>query len=210
LELKQFSNPQVHFVYEVELESKHLAESIQISFNTIQNAELCIAEVSFHTELVGPYKGILMGYQELITGKPVEVLDRLTPKELDFFLRDDTKVPAIEYYAKELYEILSIGELITKKLGVGGKEVVKLYDLAQNGPFLELSFSEQIEFFEEFCSGHIYSNKETPDLFFDVEDIDDDKIYLIGRGSVTATRLEELERQFNIEFKTNLIFKIVN
>jgi hypothetical protein len=210
MELKQFPKLQVHFVYEVELESKHLAESIQISFNTIQNEELCIAEVSFNTGLIGPYRGILMGYQQLITGKPIEVLDRLTPKELDYFLRDDTKVPAIEYYAKELYEILSIGELITSKLGIGGKEVVKLYDLAQNGPFLELSFSEQIEFFEEFCSSYIYSSKDTPDLFFDVEDIDDDKICLIGRGSVTATRLEELEKLFNIEFQTNIIFKIVN
>ena len=210
MELMEFKKLQDHFVYEIELEVKHLAEPVKISFNTVQDEELCLAEVLFDTDLVGPYKGILMGYQKLISGKPVEVLDRLTPKELDYFLRDDTKIPAIEYYSKELYEILSIGELITKKLGMGQKEVAMLYDLNQNGPFLDLSFSEQIEFFEEFCSSFIYSSKETPNLFFDVEDIDDEKISLIGRGSVTATRLKALEKQFNIEFDTNLIFEIIN
>jgi hypothetical protein len=205
-----FTKSVEHFHYEVVLESKHLNDSVHIRFNTVEGEEVCIDELCISSGLTGPYKGVIVGYQELITGKPVEVLDRLTPKEIDYYLRDETTVPAFEFYGKELYEILSIGELIMEKLGNKDKENSSLFDVSLDGTFKELSFSEQIEYFEEFCSTFIYRNPKFINIFLDIEEVEEESLVLSCEGKIVPLQLLAIEEKFNEEFETSFKFKLLD
>lgn len=192
--------------FSVEFRPKNLNCVINISYSLEQADELCLKEIFVETDLSGTYLGVLNGYLSLVFGKPVEVLDRLSPKELDYFLRDENSVPAFSYYTKELYEILSVGELIIKQIKGKPAEIEKIFNQGEHGEFHELSFSEQIEFFEEFCSKRVYPEVRFQNIFMDIENIEDGRLVYSSRFVYPNELIEEIQGLFNREFLTNLKF----
>jgi hypothetical protein len=100
------------------------------------------------------YKGanenfILNSYLNLLMNRGVAVLDRVSIKELDYFLRD---IPSQPYFSKITPELLKILELGEKIKGIHlmshDKEEV-VYDEKTHGPFEFMSYGEKLELIEE-------------------------------------------------------------
>lgn len=131
--------------------------------------EKVIRNVRYETSHSTEQLGMIDLYFQLIEGRALESLDRVTAKEFDHFLRDDSKKSIFEFYDDKFYEILAIGEEIlntvqpkdeSKRIFVGGEE-----------EFFELSFSSQVEIFEEFFSDSVYKHPLFHTIEYDVLDV---------------------------------------
>ena len=165
--------------FKVQAQLNELKVDVVVEFNTKQEDELLITDLSFDTTLSGEYLAVMDAFFEIINNKPLEAIDRVSIKELDYFLRDENSTPAFKFYNKELYEILSIGEDL-QKAGLPKKEE---YSLVHNpelqGDYFDLSFSEQIELIEEVSAKHFYNDLNFRGLYLECDDIDDRVIQLI-------------------------------
>lgn len=137
-----------------------------------------IVQLNYKTALVGPYLGILDGLISLYQDKALQAITRITAKELDFFLRDRTSIPSVSYFDPKFYEILSIGKYINDT-HYKNEDKVKLLSSEFDGEFIDLSFSEQIEIFEEFLAKIIYKNSKFTNFRFDLEDVSTKGVIII-------------------------------
>jgi hypothetical protein len=184
------------------IELKRLACWIDVSYD-IQNAsEVCIQNLQYNTDLKNDYLGVLDGYMSLCEGKPIEVLDRITPKELDYFLRDKANEVSFEFYSAEIYEILSLGEKIYQLIN-GEKIKPPFYAISLYGDYTGLSFSEQIEWFEEFCAEFIYPDTEVE---MSIEDITETDFIFSGTIKLELDFVRYVENKFNTQFFTKMKF----
>jgi hypothetical protein len=140
---------------QLELPLSRLHAVVIISFQTQQEEELILKKMHYTTNLTGEMLGILDAYVTLAQNKPVEAVDRLTVKEIDFFLRDRPQESIFSHYAQELYDILSIGESLKRSL-IGEKEILPLHQPDEFGTFSELSYSEQLELIENILGEYFY------------------------------------------------------
>ena len=108
-------------------------------------------------------------YFQLIEGRALESLDRVTAKEFDYFLRDDTKEGIFEFYDDKFYEILSIGEEILKSIKPKD-DFTRIFNGGEE-EFFDLSFSSQVEIFEEFFADTVYKHPKFHKIEFDVLDV---------------------------------------
>lgn len=117
----------------------------------------------------GEYNNLIKHYFDLIDGQLVSAVARIRMKEFSAFLK--LKGIELQFYTKEHYEILSIGELIYKdyKKSDGPNSF--------SGNFFTLSYSEQLDWLEEFLSEHIYLDKHFSNVEFDFE-VEDGHIYI--------------------------------
>ncbi len=185
----------------------HLGSFITLKLRAQMQDELMLREIRYYSPLSGIYLGILDGFIQLIKDKAVEALDRLTPKELDYFLRDANTEKAFEFYTREIYEILSVGEMIYHYF-YPKEKTTDFYNKEEQGEYSELSFSEQIEWFEEFMSKFIYPNPAYKDLVLDIIDINKDTIFINSKYEFSNNELRYIVEKFNAEFLTNYHFSL--
>lgn len=178
---------------------KHSAY-IELAFDiTKRDGDEYFVNLSYKTALATPYLGILDGLVQLFQGKAIQAVERITAKELDYFLRDSQSIPALSYYDPKFYEILSIGEMINKKR-YGEKTARTFLFEEYDGLFFELSFSEQIEFFEEFLSRFIYKNEKFLGIQFDLEDVNDNEIRILTSQNISQGGIDVFLKIFKEEF----------
>ena len=171
---------------------------IEINYYISQkDGEDYFEHLTYKTALLGPYLGIIEGLFSLCLDKPTEVMDRITAKELDHYLRDTPSNPSVEYYSQEFYEVLSIGEKLLKS--IYKKEEDQLIYEELDAAFFELSFSEQIEAFEEFLSKHMYKDLLFRDMFFDLADCDDREVLITSNQRLKDDQKSEFLKQFKKE-----------
>jgi hypothetical protein len=189
------------------LQFEYLEFDLDIDYTTRQTEELYVDDLVYSTDTSDDNQNlkIIDFFFELLNGKPVEVFDRITVKELDFYIRSNRSIPAFPFYSQEHFEIVSIGKKIYNH--IAGKSLKKtiFYDLSRLGSYSDLSFSEQIEYFEEFCSVFIYPMAIYKEVDLTICDIGDNDIVLEGR--VVNNLLKKMEAEFNREFQTKYTFK---
>lgn len=195
--------------FQVKVHLQNLNVDIEFEFNTQTKDELLLSDISYKTSLSGEYLAVLDAFIEIIDNKPVEAIDRVSIKELDYFLRDTNAEPAFKFYNKELYEILSTGEEIQKTALPKVEEYSLVFDPSANGDFFDLSFSEQIDLIEEVSAKHFYCDLNFEGLYIECLDISDRCIELSLSSGFTKhqSRIESLIStelclsNYNIAFK---------
>lgn len=160
--------------------------------------DLFIVDLKYKTALDGIYLGLLDGLIELYQGKALEAISRVSARELDHFLRDDPKVPAVSFYNAEFYDVLSLGSKLVKKI-VGHEKKELLLHEEYEEEFSELSFTEQIELFEEFLAKRIYPLKSYQGIKFDLVDVNAGEIFIEIRGRALGENKAEFVQNLSVE-----------
>ncbi len=156
---------------------------------------------------------VLIAYLSLLQGTALEAIKRISAKELDYYLRDDSSKSFFEFYGPEVYKILEIGSKIyNHHLNFSIED--KIFDPKNAGNFLELSYSEQIEVFEEFLSKYIYPNTLYSLQDFEIE-INARSITILYRGEKIDKRLESIFREklpleFYLSSNIEILIKQIN
>ena len=119
--------------------------------------ELLVEQLYYHTNLASQDLAVLDAYVAICQGKPVEAIDRLSSKEIDFYLRDDAKVASFAFYPSELYDILVVGEELKKIAFFKETQVKPHLDTSLYGEFFELSYGEQLELVEDVLGEYYFS-----------------------------------------------------
>lgn len=133
---------------------------VEIFYKLEQLEELMLKELYYNTALTGDELAMMDAYASLCQNRPLEAIDRLSAKEIDFYLRDDMKVSSFSYLPNELFDFLSIGEEL-KKLQQTEKKILPHLDIDSFGHFVDLSTSEQFELIEDILGEFFFS--EFPD-----------------------------------------------
>ncbi|MDP7320066.1 MAG: hypothetical protein QF441_05625 [Bacteriovoracaceae bacterium] len=202
---EEFPHDKEHISLELDL----LESKLDIFFSLEQRDELYFQFLCFKTQLKGPYLAVLDAYFEILMHRSFESINRVSLKELDYFFREDHSQPSFSVYTPELFEIIGIGEkLLASQIKITKEE--KIFEKSSCGEFSELSLSEQIEFFEEFCSHYIYSSKSFKDVYLTVEDYTEDGLVLSSKNKITFEKLLEVERLFQSVFECQIKLILVN
>lgn len=165
------------------------------------NGENCLIKVRYFTAISSESLGLIDAFISLILGKPVDVLDRVTPRELDYYLRDTTDKASFEYYTDELFKIIGLGEFLYKSISGIDEKRYRLID--ETGQlFFDLSFSEQVELVEEFSSKYIYPR--TNFLELDVSDIEDGILHLSVSDHNELKKFDKLLADLSYELGIDL------
>jgi len=174
------SSPQHKFVgghlfdHKIEVNLPHHKSAMTLYFKVEKAEDDLLKEISYMFKKDSENKGMFDLYFQMIQGRAVESLDRVTTKEFDHFMRDASADPIFKYYDDQFYEIIGIGEEILRYLHPK-KKIKRIFEGSKEY-FLELSFSEQIEIFEELFVKHIYNHPRFHDLEIDIVDITKDKV----------------------------------
>ena len=160
-----------------------------------QEDELLVEKMYYATQLSQLNLAILDAYVSICQGRPVEAIDRLTSKEIDFYLRDNSKQATFDFYPSELYDILSIGEEL-KKIAFGTTVEIRPHlDTNVFGIFKDLSYSEQLELVEDILGEYYFTKYPKLAGRLVCEDILDEKLIFSLKQ----------ESQENLEFKNELL-----
>lgn len=152
------------------------------------------------------FNALIVSYIHLLEGVAIEAVKRISIKELDYFLREDPKNSAFSFYSPDLYKILQIGQDLYKKHFPD--QIISEEDLFDNISlsFFDLSFSEQIELFEEFLAKYIYSHPLYKKQEFELEEVKDQTIMLKYSGELLNHELKNLiMKMVQKEFTTSVI-----
>ena len=137
--------------------------------------------IDFKNPLDEDLKKLTLAYLKLLDGVAVEAILRIGLKEFDYFLRVDPKISSFSYYSSELYKILEIGEFISK-IFVSKAEETPFFDINIDGIFSDLSFSEQVEFFEEFLAKYVYTKEFFSGQSFEFQDLNEKQFIISYSG----------------------------
>jgi hypothetical protein len=190
---------------QIKLSLSHSGLELTIGYNTIQLGELIIQDLCYQANVETDFLKIVDFYFELLNGKPIEVFDRLSLKELDAFINDGKRGSVIGPYGVEHFEILKLGSSIYNKVVESSKSEDVLFDPVICGKFTDLSFSEQVEYFEEFLAKFIYPDVQFKNIEIEIIDITPDEV--IVESVATEKILRQIENMFNKEFYTRFKFK---
>lgn len=187
---------------QVSINLSHNNAKLRVSFTTVDiNDEVCFELISYKTDLLGPYLGLLDGFVALMHKRPLEAIDRFPAKELDYYLRDEPSVASISGLDEKFYEILGVGEEIKKSYF----KIDKDHSPKLKQEFLTMSLSEQLEFIEEVFAFHVYgSNSDLKNL--EVLDVEENCIFFSGTDSSLSTKVQDLlvpilKADINVEIK---------
>jgi hypothetical protein len=166
---------------------------VRVFYSTKKTDEIYFDELCYTTEIEGDELGYIEAYINLAQGKPVEGVDRISIKEFDYFLRKENSVPSFSHYEPEMFDILSIGEELRKK--IIPRVIVEefILNLENDGPFEELSYSEQLDYIEEFLAKYIYSEKKFEAYSFDFEIDSDIVITVASTGLLSKDNMSFIE-----------------
>ena len=159
----------LEFSHKIHVSLDLLQVDLFIYLNLVDEGELIVRDVHYELSRNIDQLGMIDLYFQMIEGRALESLDRVTSREFDHFLRDDSKIGIFEYYDDIFYEILGIGEQILKTLKPKDTSE-RLFDGGEE-EFFDLSFSSQIEIFEEFFSDTVYKHPMFHSIEYDVLDI---------------------------------------
>lgn len=187
----------------IKIELEHLDTLIEVFFDTRKDEEVVIDKVEYITSYEGIYLGVLDLYFQLLLNRAVEALDRVSPKELDFFCRTDGATPAFEYYNHEIYNILTIGEKILKK--VMPKEEKEICLLDDNECFFDLPYAQQFELIEELCSHTFYKDAKYTELELDLVEVSGKTILLKSNMQLNVGDLKTYFKKYLIPQKTFIL-----
>lgn len=138
------------------IDFKFFEITYSVSFDTyLEGEDLFISEIQYY----GPKEDIILnGYLNLLIKRGIEVLDRISIKELDYFLREDNKTPYFDKISPELMKILELGESIKTKFSKSNSKSFLIYNPEIHGPFELMSYGEKLELIEEaFASENLKS-----------------------------------------------------
>lgn len=164
------------------------------------NGEDVLVKFNYYTSLEQDYLGILDGFFELLQNKPIEVIDRIRAKELDYYLRDFNDKSAVSFYDSHFYEILSLGKKTLDKYL--GKEKKDLLYMDYDTDFELMSFAEQVEMFEEFLAKCVYPYKKYEHLKFDLDDFEDNILKINLNENLSKELRQDI--QFKLKSEMNL------
>lgn len=157
------------FTHKIHLDLSLLGLDLFVYLELKDEGEQVIRNVRYETSGPNEFLGMIDLYFQLIEGRALESLDRVTAKEFDYFLRDDTKEGIFEFYDDKFYEILSIGEEILKSIRPKD-DFKRIFDGGEE-EFFDLSFSSQLEIFEEFFADTVYKHPKFHTIEYDVLDV---------------------------------------
>lgn len=194
----ELNNPDIKYLFKLDNLNTYIEVFIILEK---KDGEDFIKSASYKTALSGAHLGLVDGFFSLVNGKALEILDRVSAKELDYFLRDENNVPSIPFYDPKFYDVLSIGEKTLKKFfeKTGETFLYEEYDT----DFFEMSFTEQIEMVEEFLSKTIYKLEEYSKIQFDVEDTDNNILKISCSNPMDEGKQEKFKALLLKETKVN-------
>lgn len=203
-DLPNFKKDQI-FDNKVSIDLAHNQAKLIISFNTIIiSDEVCFDQISYQTDLCGPYLGLFDGYVTLMHKRPLEAIDRFPPKELDFYLRDIPTISSISGFDEKFYEILGIGEEIKKFYF----KIDKDHTPKLKQEFRKISLSEQLEFIEEVFAYHIYSSASEFNSL-EVVDVENDTIVFENQSN-KKININDLTIFINKNVSSNLSVQVLD
>lgn len=173
--LNHFKAPQKRFegdkkfTHKIHIDLTLLQRDLFVYLELKDEGEMVVRNVEYEIAGDCEFLGMIDLYFELIEGRALESLDRVTAKEFDYFLRDDTKIGIFDFYDDKFYEILSIGEEVLKSIKPK-EDFKRIFDGGET-EFFDLSFSSQVEIFEEFFSDTVYKHPKFHKIEFDVLDV---------------------------------------
>jgi hypothetical protein len=168
----------------------NLKTKIDIHFDVDSSSELVLQNASFELLDQVVYRGAIDLYFSLIDGRAIESLDRVTNKEFDYYLRDDLKIGVFEFYDNKFYEVLGIGEAILNFLKPKNEGPTPLMVSNLEDRFFTISFSEQIEYFEELLARYVYGHIRYSELEIEIDDVVEQRVLV--NISAREKGLEEL------------------
>lgn len=173
---KKTHNPDQTYHHKIHIDLPMHQVDLFVYLSVFNEGEDIVRNISYELSRDIEEKGIIDLYFQLLEARALESLNRITTKELDYYLRDDVKKGIFDYYDDKFYEVLSIGEEILKVLRPTDTKV-KIYKGSEED-FFELSMSGQVEVMEEFFAETVYKHPKFHKIDFDVLDIDKYKISL--------------------------------
>ena len=202
-----FKNPRKDLSH-LRVELSRNEQYINVYFSTVHEQELLFNELFYETEAKGELLGLIEAYFCLIQGKAVEAVDRLTMKELDYFLRKDNAIPSFDYYTPKQLEVLSVGEELRRFIIPSVELENIVFDSSVNGDFFDLSYSEQLDYLEEVFSKHIYSNSSFDDCHFDFE-VEESLIYINSKVKLDSTKIDYIVSNIKTELSLKKEVQII-
>lgn len=139
----------------------------------------------------------------LFNGRSIEIIDKIGHKEFDHYLRLDQTKSVFSHYPSELYELLSISEVIKEKLT--SKKVLeqKVFEEHLHTDFDLMGMSELYELAEE-----VISELFTKVIFNAYELIETSEVqglHIIFKAKdLTSNQINECIKIFNKEFSNKL------
>lgn len=173
---KKTHKPDLTYHHKIHIDLPMHQVDLFVYLSVFNEGEDIVRNISYELSRDIKEKGIIDLYFQLLEARALESLNRITTKELDYYLRDDVKQGIFDYYDDKFYEVLSIGEEILKVLRPTDKKQ-KIYNGTEED-FFELSMSAQVEVMEEFFAETVYKHPRFHKIDFDVLDVDKYKISL--------------------------------
>lgn len=145
----------------------------------------------------------------LMQGRSIEIIDKISAKEYDNYLRLDRTKPAFTHYPTQLYDLLAITEKIKGELT--GKKVTKqrVFESSLHGDFDLLSLSEKYELAEEIISELMTKVLADATEKIEIIEIEGSK-FSFDFSKISATQIEHILELVRDEFseKITLLYKI--
>lgn len=120
---------------------------------------------------------LLNAYLNLMLNRGLDMLDRISVKEFDYYLRKDPQRPYFDKISKELLELISLGEQIKKIHKKNKSKETKIYDVKKYGPYEFMSLGEKLELIEE-----VLSHSSLVNFNLACSNVEDKTVYLRGEN----------------------------
>jgi len=153
----------------VEHKVGNISYSFAYSFHKLGD-DLFIDEVFYYSVSEHTY---INAYLNLLIGRGLEVIDRISVKELDYFMRSDNSVSSFDKISKEILQIIEIGEVIKNVHITKAKNENKVYNQLIHGPFEFMSLGEKLELIEE-----VLAHPFLKDFELECTNVEDKVVYL--------------------------------
>lgn len=179
------------------IDFKFFEITYSVSFDTyLEGDDLFISEIHYY----GSKEDIILnGYLNLLIKRGVEVLDRISIKELDYFLREDNKEPFFDNISPELMKILELGERIKTKFSKSKYKSIVIYDPKIHGPFELMSYGEKLELIEEAIASDNLKNFQLECI-----DYDNDNLKITSSIKITDKDILSIESDLSKLLSRNL------
>ena len=133
-----------------QLEIKLFNQSFIISYKFYsKDDDLFIDEIFYFSD---QENFLVNAYLNLLKNRALDVLDRVSVKEFDYFLREDNSKPYFNKISKELLELIGLGERLKSKHKKAKKTLESVYNEDLHGPIEFMSLGELLELIEEILS----------------------------------------------------------
>lgn len=141
---------------------------------------------------------IVNAYLNLLLGRGLEVIDRISLKELDYFLRTDSKVPFFSKVTKSILQIIEIGEVIKKQHIIKSSNQNKVYQELVHGPYEFMSLGERLELIED-----VLAHESLKDYELECLNVEKNTVYLRSLkiiDSISQLKIKASIKELSLDF----------